>query len=111
MKLLQCLACRDMFSLRMDLRRCDCGQSGGYYLPDGLWAEYYGPARLIGLRNQDLKLAEVMGEQQSLSIRQLPPDTWNPHYVWWVIPEGEHCIKIDGEEPRQADGSKSQGAG
>ena len=73
MKLLNCTECRDILALRKTPRRCLCGRSEGAYFDDGLWAWCAGPARVIGLRNQDYA--------RSLVEEQIPYQT---NYPWFV---------------------------
>lgn len=94
MKLLQCLDCSDIRALSYDEVQCECGKSKGHY-KDKIWAEYSGPARLLGLKNIDLMWSKLEKEHLSLAERGIAPGTFNPEYVWWVIPEGEHCTKVD----------------
>ena len=42
MKLLFCRKCEDLFRLTKEERSCECGHTSGYYLEDGLYAEYFG---------------------------------------------------------------------
>jgi hypothetical protein len=52
MKLIYCPDCLDMMKLRMlELRRCACGKSWGYYLDDDLTAEIGGLAVPIAIEN------------------------------------------------------------
>ena len=75
MKLLNCLACRDVVLLLVEAERsCRCGQSRGRYAPGGVVARYSGPARILGMRNLDFERAKP-GE----------------HYPWFVVPEGHHA--------------------
>lgn len=50
MKLLLCLKCSDIFSLRMEERLCVCGLTKGKYI-DNLNAEVSGPCMPIGFAN------------------------------------------------------------
>lgn len=51
MKLIFCPICEDIVKLRKYLRKCDCGESGGYYLADGINAELTGEAVPLGIGN------------------------------------------------------------
>lgn len=42
MKLLFCQDCEDLFRITKEERACKCGKTSGYYLEDGLYAEYCG---------------------------------------------------------------------
>ena len=58
MKLIYCPECLDMTKLRMlELRRCACGKSWGYYLEDDLTAEIGGSAVPIAIENDELREA------------------------------------------------------
>lgn len=58
MKLIICSACKDVRALRVgDTAVCDCGQSWGQYLKDGLNAEYGGLAIPMAFCNESLALA------------------------------------------------------
>jgi len=59
MKLLLCVECSDIFSLRHDERRCLCGKSHGRYVDD-LNAEIGGPSMPIGFSNQSFIAAIQM---------------------------------------------------
>ena len=54
MKLLFCKECQDLFKLSRDQKACDCGESSGRYLEDGLHAEVSGPCLLLGMDNNSL---------------------------------------------------------
>lgn len=86
MKLLHCVACGDVFALRREDRTCECGQSVGRYT-DNVHAEYRGPARVLGMRNQEIHR----------SLRDVHVPFVGPHYRWWVITEGEHIHRADGD--------------
>jgi hypothetical protein len=74
MKLLNCLACRDVVLLLSgEERRCLCGRSRGRYTEGGVVAKYSGPARILGIRNLDYERAEP-----------------GRRYPWFVVPEGHH---------------------
>jgi hypothetical protein len=72
-KLLHCLKCGDIVALRSKLRRCECGASKGKYV-DERNAEYEGPARVLGIDNNDLA-----GSRGGL------PGQLGEQYPWWVI--------------------------
>jgi hypothetical protein len=50
-KLIFCPSCEDMFKLQASRRYCDCGESWGYYLPDGLNAVISDGSVPIGIEN------------------------------------------------------------
>lgn len=54
MKLFFCAVCGDVQALRPKVRVCQCEQSGGRYLPDGVNAEVYGEAVALGFANLSL---------------------------------------------------------
>ena len=56
MKLLLCRACADVFRVRDDTRRCQCGSSGGY-LDDEHRLRVWGPAVLLGIENSSVETA------------------------------------------------------
>lgn len=64
MKLLFCKQCQDIVALRRVHRACECGESGGKYLDDGLHAVVDGPCHLIGFANSTLQRAYWLHEDQ-----------------------------------------------
>jgi hypothetical protein len=77
MKLIYCPVCLDMKKLRrLELRRCACGESWGYYLEDDLTAEIGGMAVPIAIENDELREAILKrpreGRGSSLEARVLP---------------------------------------
>ena len=62
MKLIFCEECSMIFNLSRTPRTCDCGKCGGHYLPDGLNAEYFGPAVVFGIDNTSFLRARAMQE-------------------------------------------------
>jgi hypothetical protein len=55
MKLLLYLECGDVRKLQMgEGVKCECGESGGRYLDDGLRADVWGDCAVIGLDNPQL---------------------------------------------------------
>ena len=62
MKLLFCEDCASVFNLTRTPRTCDCGKCGGQYLPDGINAEYFGPAVVFGIDNTSFLRAKAMQE-------------------------------------------------
>lgn len=61
MKLLMCLKCSDVFSLRQVERTCVCGLSSGKYLKDELNATYAGPC--VPLVFDNMSLDEALRNQ------------------------------------------------
>lgn len=51
MKLIFCPECNDILKLSLRERVCECGQSGGKYLPDGIDAIITGKAIPLGIAN------------------------------------------------------------
>jgi hypothetical protein len=95
MKLLNCLACRDVVLIRVDVERsCRCGRSHGRYEPGGVVARYSGHARILGMRNLDYERAKP-GES----------------YPWFVVPEGHHVEREGPDRPHlvKPDGSGQSG--
>ena len=77
MKLIYCPKCLDMTKLRMlELRRCACGNSWGYYLDDDLTAEVGGHAVPIAIENDELREAVLRrpknGRGMPVEARVLP---------------------------------------
>ena len=60
MKLLFCEECASVFNLTRTPRTCDCGKCGGQYLPDGINAEYFGPAVVFGIGNTSFLRAKAI---------------------------------------------------
>lgn len=56
MKLLYCLECGDVYSMRSEERNCVCGKTKGRYL-DNLNAVFSGPAIPLGFHNNAFKWA------------------------------------------------------
>lgn len=79
MKLIYCPECLDMVKLRMlELRRCACGRSWGYYLEDDLTAEIGGHAVPVAIENDELREAvrrrSGTGRGTPVEARVLPED-------------------------------------
>jgi hypothetical protein len=77
MKLIYCPECLDMTKLRMlELRRCACGKSWGYYLEDDLTAEIGGLAVPLAIENDELQGAVLRrpknGRGAPVEARVLP---------------------------------------
>jgi hypothetical protein len=51
MKLIMCTKCFDIVKCLRTDRTCQCGQSGGKYAEDGLYATYWGSAVPLGFAN------------------------------------------------------------
>lgn len=100
MKLLHCLSCNDVRALSFDERECACGASRGRYV-DRLWVEYAGPARIIGMRSDEV-LQSLRDEHISFV---------GPHYVWFVINDGDHIRRIDSPTAGKQPGAEGDGSG
>jgi hypothetical protein len=90
MKLLNCLECHSIVNLITNQsRKCFCGKSAGRYRSNGLYAEFTGPARIIGLINSEYKV--------SLKAPIIPYVTT---YKWFPIISNEeyHVYKLSEEE-------------
>jgi len=57
MKLLFCQKCHSIFNLRKHEKKCECGETSGAYLEDGLHATYGGPCIPLGFANGDFNYA------------------------------------------------------
>lgn len=89
MKLLFCEECAGVFNLARTPRTCDCGKCGGHYLPDGLNAEYFGPAVVFGIDNTSFLRARAMQEvldREEYSAAGAPFDAF-------IIPANAPTIK------------------
>ena len=62
MKLIFCPECATVFNLAQKPKTCACQKCGGQYQPDGINAEYYGPAVLFGLGNTSFLRAIAIQE-------------------------------------------------
>lgn len=90
MKIANCLECGDLVRLHFDVRHCRCGKTGGRYLSDGLHAEYWGPARMLGMLNHEWRAS-----------KEFPPTRpYSVDYKWFVIGHwrGCHIAKTDAPE-------------
>jgi hypothetical protein len=93
MKLLNCLLCHDIVLLRYTTRACLCGQSMGRYRSDGVFAEFTGTARILGLSNRDYVRSTTE-----------PVIPWVSTYRWFPIvatPE-HHVFQLSKEEFERA---------
>lgn len=87
MKIVHCLKCGDLVRLTMRTRKCRCRKSGGRYLKDGLHAEYFGDARVLGMLNHEWR-----------ESRWNPPtEPYVQNFRWFVIGHwpGCHITKLD----------------
>lgn len=82
MKLLNCQKCHDLRKIRKGVCTCTCGRSSAYYV-DPRWVEYKGPARIIGISNEEY--GRAVPEQ---------------NYRWFIIPDGHHIRKVVEIKPK-----------
>lgn len=107
MKLLLCLKCDDVFSLRTEqVRECLCKASSGGYEADGLSAFYKGPALMLGFANSTF--SNAIREQLVKCDEGLPKmGGFGPYaqelkgrdFTAFVIPESASSIQREGEIP------------
>ena len=83
MKLILCPHCQDVFKLAYKIRSCECGQSSGKYLEDGLNAEIYGESIPLGFANSSLADA----------IEKRPKRGDGRRFIAFVIPKECPTIK------------------
>lgn len=75
MKLIFCLECNDVISLRSgEDRVCSCGKSGGKYI-NHVKAEYWGPCVPLGFANSSFIEA----------VRNQPEKDWGKDFKAFVI--------------------------
>lgn len=77
MKLLVCLLCDDVFSLRSRKRSCQCKSTAGKYLSDKLTAEFTGPGLLLGFANSTY--GDAIREQITRGDEGLLPMGFGPY--------------------------------
>ena len=77
MKLLVCLLCDDVISLRSRKRSCQCKASSGKYLSDKLTAEFTGPCLLLGFANNSY--GHAVREQVNTGDNGLLPMGFGPY--------------------------------
>lgn len=107
MKLLLCLKCDDVFSLRTErVRKCLCKASSGGYEADGLSAFYKGPALMLGfanstfthaVREQLVKCDE--GLQKMGGFGAYANELKGRDFTAFVIPESASSIQREGDVP------------
>jgi hypothetical protein len=105
MKLLACLLCDDVFSLRSRKRTCQCKSSSGKYLKDNLTAEYTGPCLLLGFANSTY--IQAVRDQVKQGDEGLTPMDFGPYnqelkgrdFTAFVIPESAKTAKRIGTLP------------
>ena len=70
MKLLVCVKCNDVFSVRTaEEKSCSCGLSKGQYKADGLHANYSGPCFPVGFSNPSFISAIRNQPDRGLGVR------------------------------------------
>jgi len=91
MKLLVCLECGDIFSLREIVRTCICGESSGSYI-NSLSAEIKGNCKAIGFANDSFKTAYKM--QQIDDKAQVGTDSccFGVEFIAFFIPETANSV-------------------
>lgn len=105
MKLLVCLLCDDVFSLRSRKRTCQCKSSSGKYLKDNLTAEFSGPCLLLGFANSTYIQAvrdQVKRGDEGLEPMGLPlysQELKGRDFTAFVIPESAKTAKRIGTLP------------
>ena len=105
MKLLVCLLCDDVFSLRSRKRTCQCKSSSGKYLKDNLTAEFSGPCLLLGFANSTY--IQAVRDQVKLGDDGLVPMGFGPYsqelkgrdFTAFVIPDSAKTAKRIGTLP------------
>ena len=84
MKLFLCISCGDVIRLREHTRKCDCRESWGRYMPDGLNAEIGGKAIPLGFVNESLAEA----------VRKRPESGKGERFTAFVIPRTAPRVKV-----------------
>ena len=93
MKLLYCLECLAVMSLRSEIRTCDCKLSAGFYASDDITAHLAGPCVCLGLDTaileravrdrrpggQDVR-AFLVGTTTARVVRHGPHDLYDTFY-------------------------------
>ena len=102
MKMLYCLVCRDVFSVREDRERaCICGQSKCRYEDDSVTVTYSGPAIMLGFANSLMAGAirdQITHQDHGLNYLPFPLDDQlkGRQFQGWVIPYGADSLnKLD----------------
>jgi len=83
MKLIYCNECQDVFRLFITTRSCQCGESGGHYKDDGLYAVIHGNCKPLGFANTSF--VKAMNEQPEFGAGSL--------FTSFVIPKV--CPTVD----------------
>lgn len=89
MKLLVCIKCSDVFSLRKEERKCVCGKSKGKYL-DNLNAEFSGPCLPLGFANSSFVEA----------LQNQPEKDWGKEFTAFVIQKECSTMVRKGRAPK-----------
>lgn len=106
MKLLVCLLCDDVFSLRSRKRSCQCKSTSGKYLADNLTAQFTGPGLLLGFANSTY--GHAIREQVNRGDDGLLPMGFGPYrdelkgrdFTAFVIPDSAKTAIRKGVLPR-----------
>jgi len=109
MKLLMCLLCNDVISLRTRKRSCHCKSSSGKYLQDKLTAEFQGRALLLGIANDSF--GDALNAQINHGDKGLLPMGYGPYvnelkgrdFTAFVIPESARTAVRIGTLPTRAE--------
>jgi hypothetical protein len=87
MKLILCLECQDVRKLlSADMVTCQCGQSGGRYMADGVNAEVWGPCVPLGFNSTEL----------SKAVRNRPLSGMGHSFGAFVIPRRCATVRTTG---------------
>lgn len=100
MKLLYCRKCGEIFNLKKTPRACTCGECGGQYLPDGLNAEYYGPAVIFGIDNNSFARAVAM--QAAWDREPDPGRVLGAPFAAFMIPAAAPTVKKSSRIPARS---------
>lgn len=105
MKLLFCLVCRDMVSIRVDRERtCICGQCKAICDQDDVSVTYSGPALLLGFKNSEM--TQSMRDQIEHGDTGLKPmgfpyahELQGRQFTGFVLPFGTSCLEKEDAQP------------
>lgn len=106
MKLLFCLVCRDMVSIRVDRERtCICGQCKAICdQDDDVSVTYSGPALLLGFKNSEM--TQAMKDQIEHGDAGLKPmgfpyanELQGRQFTGFVLPFGTSCLEKEDAQP------------
>jgi len=105
MKLLFCLVCRDMVSIRVDRERtCICGQCKAVCDQDDVSVTYSGPALVLGFKNSEM--TQSMRDQIEHGDSVLKPmgfpygrELQGHRFTAFVLPFGASCLDKEDAQP------------